>query len=181
MISAEDEEWPPIFCTDANGRRLAIFNPAVVKGGVPKNTDFTISEWRTVQQELGTGQSFRSRLLWLFLLAVTYAILVYCLLRASIMCVALLMIFTFPVWATVLMKFVVGPLSRRTWGELAFADQTESRIVRTLLKHNRCPSCAYRLSFATPDRRATCPECGAAWQKPKLAKTAKTVSPAPPE
>lgn len=90
-----------------------------------------------------------------------------------------------PPWKTIVIPgAMVGALGLLSWGgKFAFNlgvplllmgvfaasfDPLPEHMMRLLLKHRRCASCAYDLAGTPvqPDLCTVCPECGAAWRLP---------------
>lgn len=90
-----------------------------------------------------------------------------------------------PPWKMIVIPLgMVGALGLLSWGgkfafNLAFPllglglvaasfDPLPEHMMRLLLKHRRCASCAYDLAGTPmqPDNCTVCPECGAAWRLP---------------
>lgn len=157
----------PIEVRDANLKKVRLFNPPVVRGRPPKDTDFSLTEWNGLVSEVYSSQKSRGGLRdhWLGLFGICVVFTVPGMIWGrSLMPVWLIpIVFTFPLWATVLMGLALKTAAENLWGVVAFSDVSEELVAEEMLVIGRCPSCAYRLPGVANGLR-TCSECGATWR-----------------
>lgn len=81
----------------------------------------------------------------------------------------------FPMAMFMGMSFAYGPIFRRVW--IRFRGRS---IANLILAEGLCPSCGYNLHGVHTDSDAciVCPECGGAWRRERLQRTAPFTAPA---